>query len=73
MERFKAPVFVLLQNGLGIERDLYAAIEEAHSNEEAKGMVKEKAKIVTTALFIGTNMVGANVVEHNDFVSFLYT
>lgn len=53
------PVYVVMQNGLGVERDLYNAVSEVLGGEEPR--------VVGTAVWIGTNMSGANVVEHNDF------
>ncbi|KIY49811.1 6-phosphogluconate dehydrogenase C-terminal domain-like protein [Fistulina hepatica ATCC 64428] len=49
--------YVLLQNGLGVELDLYEALQRAGS----------ASNIVSTALYIGTNMLEPNVVEHNMF------
>lgn len=54
------PTYVLLQNGLGIERDLYRALKRVYPEEEPK--------IISTAVWIGTRLIGKDVVEHNDFV-----
>ncbi|KAF9494349.1 6-phosphogluconate dehydrogenase C-terminal domain-like protein [Pleurotus eryngii] len=56
-DRFSQPTYVLLQNGLNIERDLYDAILK---------LDKGKPSIVGTALYVGTNLAASNVVEHNN-------
>jgi 2-dehydropantoate 2-reductase len=53
------PIYVLLQNGLGIERDLYRALKENHSQPPV---------IISTALYIVCNVVAVNV-THGPFVS----
>lgn len=57
--RFSQPTYVLLQNGLNVERDLYDAILK---------LDKGKPSIVGTALYVGTNLATSNVVEHNNVV-----
>ncbi|KAH7920191.1 6-phosphogluconate dehydrogenase C-terminal domain-like protein [Leucogyrophana mollusca] len=52
------PTYVLLQNGLGVERDLYDAL---------KALQKNEPKIISTIVWIGTNLVEKNVVIHNHF------
>ncbi|KAH7912487.1 ketopantoate reductase PanE/ApbA-domain-containing protein [Hygrophoropsis aurantiaca] len=52
------PTYVLLQNGLGVERDLYNAL---------KGLNKSVPKIISTVVWIGTNLIDKNIVIHNDF------
>lgn len=59
-DKFSQPTYVLLQNGLNVEIDLYEAL-----NKLGKG----SPSIISTALYIGTNLLAPNVVEHNDFVS----
>ena len=49
-----------MQNGLNIEVDLYNALN-------ANGI--DKPKILSTAVWIGTNLLAPNVVENDDFVS----
>lgn len=58
--RFRQPTYVLMQNGLGVERDLYAALKKLDTREEPR--------IISTAVWIGTNLVEKDVVEHNEFV-----
>lgn len=53
------PTYVLLQNGLGIERDLRRALQENHSQPPV---------IISTALYIGCNVIGVEV-KHGPFVS----
>jgi 2-dehydropantoate 2-reductase len=57
-ERHPQPTYVLLQNGLGVEQDLYHSIKALNQGEP---------KIISTVVWIGTNLVGKNVVEHTDF------
>ena len=54
------PTYVLLQNGLNVEVDLYHSL---------KKLGKGEPSIVSTALWIGTNLSAPNTVEHNHFVS----
>ena len=56
------PVYVLLQNGWNFERELY---------ESLKALGKGEPRIVSAALYIWTNMQGANVVRHSVLVSLL--
>jgi 2-dehydropantoate 2-reductase len=58
--KFPQPVYVLLQNGLGIENDLYLA---------AVKLNKGTPRILHGALWIPSNLVAPNVVVHGDFVS----
>ena len=54
------PTYVLLQNGLGVENDLYAALKALRPGEEPR--------IISTANWIATGLIDKNVVEHGDFV-----
>ncbi|KAG8925395.1 hypothetical protein FRC00_004021, partial [Tulasnella sp. 408] len=56
--KYPQPTYVLLQNGLGIERDLHAALQEKESTRSAK--------IITGAIQIMSNLVGDAVI-HSDF------
>jgi 2-dehydropantoate 2-reductase len=58
LERFPQPTYVLMQNGLNVEVDLYNALKIA-------GI--DNPKILSTAVWIGTNLLAPNVVQHNDF------
>lgn len=60
-EDFKQPTYVIMQNGLNVEVDLYNAI---------KALNKGEPKIISTAVYIGANLLQPNLVEHNDFVRF---
>ena len=60
LERFPQPTYVLMQNGLNVEVDLYNALKTA-------GI--DNPKILSTAVWIGTNLLAPNVVQHNTFVS----
>ncbi|KAH6903112.1 hypothetical protein BKA70DRAFT_1373969 [Coprinopsis sp. MPI-PUGE-AT-0042] len=53
IDQYSQPVYVLLQNGLGVEKDLYEAIR-------AFG---QTPKIASAAVWIGTNLVSAGVVD----------
>ncbi|KAG8927192.1 hypothetical protein FRC00_002226 [Tulasnella sp. 408] len=55
------PTYVLLQNGLGVERDLHAALQEKESTRSAR--------IITGAIQIMSNLVG-DAVMHADFSRF---
>jgi 2-dehydropantoate 2-reductase len=59
VERHPQPTYVLLQNGLGVERDLYHSVKALNQGEP---------NIISTVVWIGTNLVEKNVVSHNDFV-----
>ncbi|PSR75785.1 hypothetical protein PHLCEN_2v8902 [Hermanssonia centrifuga] len=48
-----------MQNGLGVERDLYDALKKINGSEEPR--------IISTAVWIGTRMLNKNTVEHNEF------
>ena len=58
-DEFSQPTYVLFQNGLNVEVDLYNALKE---------LGKGDPSIISTALGIGTNLLAPNVVQHNDFV-----
>jgi 2-dehydropantoate 2-reductase len=59
-----SPTFVILQNGLGVEKDLYSAIRLAWSADEPR--------ILSAAVYIQANLVGGrDVVEQGPFVSFM--
>ena len=57
------PVYVLMQNGLNVEKDLYHAIT---------ALGKGEPRIISSSVFIGTNLIAPNVVGHNDFVGNLF-
>ncbi|KAF5376597.1 hypothetical protein D9757_009592 [Collybiopsis confluens] len=57
--RFQQPTYVLLQNGLNIERDLYHAI---------KSLGQSEPRIVNTGIYLLANQVAPNVVTHGPFV-----
>jgi 2-dehydropantoate 2-reductase len=59
-DKFAQPTYVLLQNGLNVELDLYHSLRTISSSQHS---------IISTAVWIGTNLLSPNVVEHNDFVS----
>ncbi|KAF7969656.1 hypothetical protein HWV62_26696 [Athelia sp. TMB] len=54
-DKYEQPTYVFLQNGLNVEADLYNALET---------LGKGSPKIISTAVYIGTNMIGDNLVEH---------
>lgn len=53
------PTYVLMQNGLNVEVDLYDALKKLNLGQEPR--------IISTAVWIGTGMVNSTTVEHNDF------
>lgn len=58
-DKFAQPTYVLVQNGLNVEPDLYNTI---------KALGKGEPSVISSALWIGTNLLAPNVVEHNHFV-----
>ncbi|KAJ3728883.1 ketopantoate reductase PanE/ApbA-domain-containing protein [Lentinula raphanica] len=58
-DRYEQPVYVLLQNGLNIEVDLYRAIESLGKSQ--------KPKIINTGVYVFANLIAPNVVEHGPF------
>lgn len=62
-DRFRQPTYILLQNGLGVERELYHALKALPNSAAVE------PKIITCGLWIYTNLLAPNVVEHGDFVS----
>lgn len=54
------PTYVLLQNGLNVEIDLYHSLRELGKGEPS---------IISTAVWIGTNLLEHSIVEHNALVS----
>ncbi|KZT22266.1 6-phosphogluconate dehydrogenase C-terminal domain-like protein [Neolentinus lepideus HHB14362 ss-1] len=56
---YPQPTYVLLQNGLNVEQDLYTALKDAKIDEEPR--------IISTAVWIGTNLAEENIVHHNNF------
>ncbi|KAH0831189.1 hypothetical protein J3R83DRAFT_13767 [Lanmaoa asiatica] len=57
-DKHTQPTYVLLQNGLGVERDLYDCI---------KSLSRGDPKIISTVVWIATNLAGKNQVSHNHF------
>ncbi|KAI0652932.1 6-phosphogluconate dehydrogenase C-terminal domain-like protein [Cubamyces menziesii] len=53
------PTYVLFQNGLNVEVDLYDALRRLRPDEEPR--------IISTAVWIGTGLLDKNVVEHGEF------
>lgn len=67
IDRFKQPTYVLMQNGLNVEVDLHNALMQLH----LQGEILEKPNIISSALWIGTNVKAPNIVEHGNFVSII--
>ncbi|KAK2460801.1 hypothetical protein APHAL10511_007271 [Amanita phalloides] len=55
-DKYSQPTYILMQNGLGVERDLYKAI---------RNLGKGEPRVIGTAHRIATNLIAPNVVEHN--------
>ncbi|PCH37514.1 hypothetical protein WOLCODRAFT_140904 [Wolfiporia cocos MD-104 SS10] len=53
------PTYVIMQNGLNVEVDLYEALKKLKSTEEPR--------IISTAVWIGTGMLDSTTVQHNEF------
>lgn len=64
-EKFSQPTYVLLQNGVNVEIGLYNALKEA--------IPSGQPQIISCALWIYTNLLGPNIVEHSDFVRKAYS
>lgn len=61
-KQYTAPTFVILQNGLGVERDLCTAVQAAWTTSEPN--------ILSAAVYIQANLIGErDVVEQGPFVS----
>lgn len=58
--KFAQPTYLLLQNGLNAEKDLYTAIRKLNQG---------KPSIVGAALYVGTNLAAPNVVVTNNLVN----
>ena len=58
-DHYPQPVYVLMQNGMNIEVDLWNAI---------RALNQGTPKIIGTSLYIGSKQLAPNVVEHSDFV-----
>ncbi|KAL1680071.1 hypothetical protein EV122DRAFT_208810 [Schizophyllum commune] len=54
--RFPQPTYVLLQNGWNFERELY---------ERLKALGQGEPRLASAALYIMTNLIGENVIEHS--------
>ncbi|KAH9474632.1 hypothetical protein JR316_0013096 [Psilocybe cubensis] len=55
-DQFSQPTYVLLQNGLNVEIELY---------ESLKALGKGDPRIISTGVWISSNLIAPNVVEHN--------
>lgn len=62
-DKYPQPTYVLFQNGLNVEIDLYNALKELDKGEP---------KIISTAVYIGTNLSGDNVIEHDNAVCIIW-
>ncbi|THH30314.1 hypothetical protein EUX98_g3892 [Antrodiella citrinella] len=57
-EKFSQPVYVLMQNGMNIEVDLWNAV---------KALNQETPRIIGTSVYIGSKLLDKHIVEHSDF------
>ncbi len=62
VSQFEQPTYVLLQNGLGIEKDLY---------EHGVNVLKKPLNIVNTAIYLFASQEGPNTVAVDDTVRLL--
>ena len=62
--KFEQPNYVLMQNGLNVEVDLHNTL----THLQLHGQIREKPSIITSALWIATNLKAPNVVEHDELV-----
>ncbi len=58
--KFLQPTYVILQNGLNVEADLYDALKALNQGEP---------KIIGSSVYIGTNLLAPDVVQHSEGVS----
>ncbi|KAI0080423.1 6-phosphogluconate dehydrogenase C-terminal domain-like protein [Panus rudis PR-1116 ss-1] len=58
-DKYPQPTYVLMQNGLNVEVDLYKALQGLKPDEEPR--------IINTSLWIGTRLTSKDVVEHSYF------
>ncbi|KAL0566000.1 hypothetical protein V5O48_016019 [Marasmius crinis-equi] len=64
-ERFGQPTYVLLQNGVGVERGLYSAIRRVEEEmSRTEGSVALAARIVSTCVYCMGNLIAPDVVEY---------
>ncbi|EIN08944.1 6-phosphogluconate dehydrogenase C-terminal domain-like protein, partial [Punctularia strigosozonata HHB-11173 SS5] len=56
--KYPQPTYVLLQNGLNVEKHLHNA---------SRSVGNGKPNVISAAVWIGTNMLSKSEVEHNDF------
>ena len=61
--KFKQPTYVVLQNGLNVENDLYHAL---------KALGQDKPRIIGSSIYIGTNLLAPDVVQHGEGVSAIH-
>ncbi|KAF8635597.1 hypothetical protein AX15_000240 [Amanita polypyramis BW_CC] len=57
-DKYRQPAYIVMQNGLGVERDLYKAIEK---------LGKGKPKVIGSAVRIAANLTAPNAVLHTAF------
>ncbi|KAF9029525.1 6-phosphogluconate dehydrogenase C-terminal domain-like protein [Hymenopellis radicata] len=55
--KFIQPTYVILQNGLNVEADLYDALKALNQGEP---------KIIGSSVYIGTNLLAPDVVQHSE-------
>lgn len=60
-QEYGQPTYILLQNGLSVELDLSLTLGSL--------LGSSKSKIISAAVYILTNLLKPNVVEHGNFVS----
>ena len=61
LTKFPQPTFVLFQNGISIEKDLYQALKTRRPSEDPH--------IISASVYIASRLVSKNVAEHSYFVS----
>lgn len=63
--KFGQPTYVLMQNGLNVEVDLFNAL----ASLQTQGVFKTIPHIISAALWIEANLREPNIVDHSEFVS----
>lgn len=59
--KYDQPIYVILQNGLNVEVDLFAAVKA----------LGKQPRMLGSALYINANQLKGDLVEHSDFVRVL--
>ena len=73
VEEWGQPIYVLLQNGMGVERGLYGAIrhvEEELSSSGSSNSITRPVQIVSACVYCMSNLIAPDTVEYVEGVSY---